>query len=207
MQAFKLVKQHTNRFNDIAESFIGDGADGDVYTIKNDPNKVIKFSVYYIWDNEDLKKIVYSKLSNFREVQLNPSIFAKLYEYSFIAEGKRKIVDGEQDYLLFSCIMEKCFPISEDEMKVFHSILSHEDNNIEKNFSIQKIENMLKGMSIGLDFSHIKIMNFIKKIRSNNIKHTDAHPRNIMKDNLGNFKFIDFDRLKKIDHDLQINYT
>jgi hypothetical protein len=35
--------------------------------------------------------------------------------------------------------MERLNKLSEDEKKVFHSILSHEDNNLRKNFSIKKI--------------------------------------------------------------------
>jgi thiamine kinase-like enzyme len=90
--------------------------------------------------------------------------------------------------------MEKLNKISEDEKKVFHSIMSHEDQNLHKNFSMSKIKNMLQGLSMGLDFDASKIIIFCENLRSTVIHHNDIHPRNIMKDNFGNFKLIDFDR-------------
>jgi len=197
MQAFKLVRKNTNKYSSIVGNLIGEGADGDVYSIKNNLDKVIKFSVYYICRNEDLKKIIYDRLDNFSLVQKNSNLFAKLYEYNYIGSGFRDTVNGSQEYLLFSCVMEKCSKITEDESKVFHSILSHEDNNLNKNYSIDKIKKMLKGLSFGLEFSEEKIICFVKKIKESSIKHTDIHPRNIMKDAFDNFKFIDFDRITK----------
>ena len=91
--------------------------------------------------------------------------------------------------------MDKLNKISEDEKKVFHTILCHEDLNKKKNFSNDKILTMLNGMIKGLDFNFEKVIMFYEAQKSSIIKHNDFHVRNIMKDNFGNFKFIDLDRL------------
>lgn len=195
MQVFKLVKQLTGKYNSIIGKKIGDGADGEVYSIRNDNTKVIKFSVHYLWEKEDIKKTISEKLEAFSQVQSNPNLFAKLYEYSYIGQNSRHTIQGEQDYLLFSYIMEKCNKITVDESKVFHSLISHEDNNLSKDYSIDHINKMLDGLSRGLDFSKSKVIEFITLLKSSSVKYTDIHPRNIMKDYDGNFKFIDFDRI------------
>ena len=92
--------------------------------------------------------------------------------------------------------MEKLLKISEDEAKVFHSILSHEDRGIFKNFSTDKVKKMLHGMQRGLDFDLQKIMLFYEALQNPQILHLDIHPRNIMKDENNNFKLIDLDRLQ-----------
>lgn len=195
MLAFKLVKQCTNKYNNLVGKKIAEGADGEVYHLLNDKNKVIKFSVCYLWKEENPKEIVYSRLEGFSKVQKNPDLFAKLYEYSYVGEGDRDTVNGKQKYLLFSYVMEKCYPITDDEKKVFHSLISHEDNNLVKQFSKEKTIDILKGLSVGLDFDFKLVLDFIDQLQKTTVKYTDIHPRNIMKDALGKFKFIDFDRI------------
>jgi thiamine kinase-like enzyme len=92
--------------------------------------------------------------------------------------------------------MEKLHPLSEDEIKVFHSLVSHEDQNKIKKYSSLEINKILQGLSIGLDFDLHKVMFFCKNLNKLTIQHSDLHPRNLMKDSDGNFKLIDFDRTK-----------
>ena len=63
-------------------------------------------------------------------------------------------------FILHYYIMEKLYTISEDEYKVFHTILSHEDREIKKNWSRKKIEETIKGLSLGLDFDKDKVLSF-----------------------------------------------
>jgi serine/threonine protein kinase len=196
MQAYHLSKKFKNKYHHLIGDKIGDGADGDVYTINNDPSKVIKYVVYYCWNSENLNQVIEQKLATYSAIKADSSLFANLYDYGFIGQDKRITVDGEQDYLLFYCVMEKLDKISPDESKVFHSVVSHEDNNVNKNYSISKIESMLSGLSLGLDFDKGKVVSFIKKIKSCKVKYNDLHPRNIMKDSSGEFKLIDFDRVE-----------
>lgn len=195
MKAFELSKQFNHKYLSLVKEKIGEGADGDCYTISSNIDQVIKFSVYYCWQKENPNQIIKSKLIGYSEIQKYSNLFAKLYEYGFIGKGNRNTVDGNQDYLIFYCLMEKLNKISEDEKKVFHSILSHEDRNIVKKYSLNKISEILSGLSLGLTFDHGKVIEFTRQVMEMKIKYTDIHPRNIMKDKFNNYKFIDFDRI------------
>lgn len=170
---------------------IGDGADGEVFELQD--GKVLKLCIYYDWGEsfsfENLEK-VFSLLKN-----TNCDPFAKVYDFSYLGQYERKLYDGNlQKYYLYYYVMEKLEKISEDEKKVFHSILSHEDRNIKKNFSILKIKKILHGLNMGLDFDMEKVILFCEQILKCKIYHKDMHPRNILKDKNNNFKLIDFDR-------------
>lgn len=200
MQTLKLLHTNNCKINYSIGQEIGfGGADGQVFEISDHKDKVIKISVLY--DNfdsclEDRFKNIYKTLNVLKNIR--PSEYARVYEYEYIGKYNRPFydkVDG-QDYILYYYVMEKLNKISEDEKKVFHSILSHEDRMAIKNFSVSKIKKMLNGLSLGLDFDKEKIILFYEALQNSNIKHLDLHPRNIMKDNFGNFKLIDFDRIK-----------
>lgn len=173
---------------------IGDGADGEVFTIKNSSDKVIKFSIIYEYSvpiEQDLERI--SKVLELLQETI-PSACARVFDFKKLTGSYRNTVSGPQQYFLYYYIMEKCQKISDDEKKVFHTIISHEDRGINKNYSDFELRKVLKGLSIGLDFNLDKVMSFYKSIINCPIIHSDTHPRNIMKDQLGNFKLIDFDR-------------
>jgi len=176
---------------------IGDGADGEVFTLK-DTADVAKFSIYYCWNNENLQQVIDSRLDSSYLVKGNANVFVSLFEFKHLLSGSRTVVNGNQDYAIFFSRMEKLNKISEDEKKVFHSTLSHQDSNVKKDLSLDKISNMLDGLSIGLDFNRKKVFNFIKQVQnlaSIGIQYTDLHPRNIMKTKDGDFKLIDIDRI------------
>lgn len=195
MQALKLAKELIPNLIDSTLEEIGSGADGDVYLLKTDPNKVIKYSVYYCWYEDNIKKLIEQRLAGFAAAQQNSELFVNVYSFNYLGSGKRKVFTGEQDYLLFSCTMEKLNKISEDERRVFHSIVSHEDDNKIKKFSIEKVRSMLQGMKYGLDFDEHQVMLFYKNLLNCKVEYTDLHPRNIMKNKKGEFKLIDIDRI------------
>lgn len=175
---------------------LGEGADGEVFALQGEDDKVIKLSALFnYWDNNlllDFSRIE-SVVKYIQSEQL--PVYSKVYSFTKLAESQREIWGGkQQDYILYSYVMEKCFPLSEDEKKVFHSIVSHEDLGIEKNFSEPAVKKMLNGMSRGLDFDAERVIFFYRNFRKSPIHHMDLHVRNIMKDGLGNFKLIDFDR-------------
>jgi len=91
--------------------------------------------------------------------------------------------------------MEKLNKTTDDEKKVFYSLLSHEDRNVKKNYSLASATDMLRGMQRGLDFDYNKVFRFYRVLKESKFYHMDLHPRNIMKDTDGNFKLIDFDRV------------
>jgi len=171
---------------------LGDGADGEVFEL--DDNKVIKFCVQFDYGYDQLSYDDISKTLSY--IQYNkPHIYARIYSYDYLGKFSRKLYDqSNQEYILYYYIMEKLNEISDDEKKVFHSLISHEDCGILKNYSILKIKQMLQGMSMGLDFDVERVTFFCERLRDSFISHNDLHPRNIMKDKNGNFKLIDFDR-------------
>jgi thiamine kinase-like enzyme len=100
----------------------------------------------------------------------------------------------KQRYVLYYYIMEKLQKITEDEHKVFDSLVSHEDRGKKKNFTPAKVKEMLQGLRKGLDFDAQRVTFFYDNFNKSPVAHLDIHPRNIMKDAAGNFKLIDFDR-------------
>lgn len=179
-------------------SVLGDGADGEVFSITNDNGKVIKLCV--VFESHDTNPIKeYNRIDSVLNYLENNDVraYARVYEHQFIGSYSRIIYGNiTQNYILYYYVMNKLIHISEDESKVFHTILSHEDSEKEKNFSNNQIKKILEGMQRGLDFDAECVKLFIEHLRSTPIFHFDVHPRNIMKDSSGNFKLIDFDRSK-----------
>lgn len=184
---------------------LGYGADGVVYDLKNDSG-VVKFSVLY--DNFEQKSLKdkYNDIINIINyiISKKPQFFCEIFEFKdlgfssrdFLTYVDNKELKIKQNYILYCYKMEKLNKISEDESKVFHTIVSHEDSNKIKKYSSSKIKEILKGLSRGLDFDFEKVILFVDNINKSNIIHCDIHPRNIMKDNYNNYKLIDFDRSK-----------
>ena len=175
--------------------FVGEGADGEIFSLLEDNSKVIKLSILY--GNSEVEKEyrkIHKSLRYLTHTHTEP--YVRVYDHSFLGHFSEKIVGGARDFILFYTIMEKLEKISEDERKIFHSILSHEDKRIIKNFSTAQIEDMLHGMSLGLEFEHDKVILFCEQIKRSSLKHLDIHVRNIMKSSDGNFKLIDLDRVE-----------
>jgi serine/threonine protein kinase len=207
MQVLKLINQNSCHTNHLIGAELGIGADGQVFSLQNEENKVIKFCVKFDYFDTSLKSD-YQNIDKILSYIANkkPLAYAQVYEHDCLGEYSRDMYDGsKQKYILYYYVMEKLSKISEDEKKVFHSILSHEDRNAKKNFSILKIKEMLSGLRLGLDFSSEKIILFCENLNNVSISHNDIHPRNIMKDKNNNFKLIDFDRCT-INKNANFNY-
>ena len=174
---------------------LGDGADGEVFLLEGEDDKVIKLSILVdYWEDYTT---MFSNVENVASFLIHeqPSTYARVFNFSKLVEASRPLYNGSnQKFIIYSYIMEKCFPISEDEKKVFHSIISHEDLGIEKNYSEERVKEMLSGMAVGLDFELERIIFFYRNFKKVPICHRDLHVRNIMKDVSGNFKLVDFDR-------------
>jgi hypothetical protein len=176
------------------------GADGEVFEILDEPKKVIKMGILYERHDRGLENYfnaIQKGLDYMMTVQ--PAAYARVYEHGYLGTYSRKMEywrSGKQSFIIYYYIMEKLRKISEDETKVFHSILSHEDRGIDKNFSSEKVLEMLGGMGRGLDFDVEKVTLFCDNIRGASISHLDIHVRNIMKDDTNDFKLIDLDRIQ-----------
>jgi serine/threonine protein kinase len=183
-------------YYDLLGNEVGAGSDGQVFDIKG-TNKVIKYCILYQDYSNDLHfkfEEIMKAICNIRDY--NPNICARVYEFDFIAYGSRRVFRGlDQKYVMYYYIMEKLSKISEDEKKVFHTILSHEDRGIIKNFKDKELKEILFGLSRGLDFDEERVIIFYNNLKNSPIQHLDIHVRNIMKDSEGNYRLIDFDRV------------
>lgn len=174
------------------------GADGEVFEILNDKKYVIKLSILYDYDSNDILN-EYKRISKVLSAITEQKCYAyaRTYAHGYLGKFHRTIYDGsKQEYILYYYVMEKLNKISDDEKRIFHTILSHEDRGFgfEKKLSMDQIKKILPEMGRSLDFDEPKVIFFCENIDKASIVHNDIHVRNIMKDNFGNFKLIDFDR-------------
>jgi serine/threonine protein kinase len=203
MQVLQLMRRHSIPIDYTLGKECGTGgADGQVFELLNahnlliPTNKVIKYSIIY--DTAIRPATVYmEEIWPVLDMALHmPSdVCVQVYEHGYL--GDHSDEDGRL-FVIYYYVMEKLLEISDDERKVFHSILSHEDRNICKDFSSQKINEMLLGMGRGLDFDAKKIKLFCDNIKKSFLLHQDISPRNILKNANGDFKLIDLDRSKLI---------
>lgn len=179
---------------------LGEGADGEVFSIIDDPFRALKLGILY--ERHDRGFLAYYK--HIEEVLAyligaQPSAYARVYEQGYLGSYSRTMASwksGQQKFIIYYYIMEKLRKITEDERKLFHSILSHEDRGIDKDYPLEKIQEMLQGMSRGLDFDAEKVILFCRNIKEAPVLHLDIHVRNIMKNEAGDFKLIDLDRIE-----------
>lgn len=173
---------------------LGDGADGECLSIVGDPDRVIKLGVLYDRGSQSIQSR-YKKIKQSLEtlIQTQPQAYVRVYEQNYLGTYDRPWCDTRQDFILYFYIMERLNPLSEDERKVFHSILSHEDLGLIKSYPPKKVREMLQGMSKGLDFDVEQVSLFVAQLQAAPLEHLDLHPRNIMKRD-GAFRLIDIDR-------------
>lgn len=176
---------------------LGQGADGEVRELIGQPKKVIKLSVMYDLDySGSFKNDYINKLAVYHKIMRDsPSCLVKLHDYGLIHFGDRLTEVGKQEYVVYYSVMEKLYSISEDESKVFHTIISHEDNNKIKAYSDKELNRILYNFRRGLDFSEEEVKLFHTNLKNCKFRHNDIAVRNIMKNGLGKFKLIDIDRV------------
>lgn len=180
----------------VANKKLGDGADGEVFDIIDEPNKVIKFCVLY-QNSPTHPSVTYKQITEVLDCLIATPLptYASVYSHGYMGEFSRTVWgDQQQTYLIYYYLMEKLHKLTEDESRVLHSLMSHEDREIKKNFSALKIQEMIRGMSRALDFDSERVTFFVDNFKNNQMAHLDIHVRNIMKDWNGNFKLVDFDR-------------
>lgn len=190
------------------DQLLGKGVDGEVFSIIDEPTKVIKFIAMV--DLPNRKRIdsynqllsVCRLICRMKSHDTPVQSYVQVYDYGYL--GMNPSLEGPR-YLLFFYTMEKLREISEDEKRIFHSILSHEDFGKKKDLSSAKVEELISGMS-ALDFDPKKVRLFCDNIKAAPLSHLDMHTRNIMKDDMGNFKLIDLDRVTLENKDGKENY-
>jgi len=203
MMVYKYCKQYCFDKLPVSPIFHNDlslsGRDGEVFEILNHPDKVIKLSIIFEGDCIDVSlQETYDNIFQVLEVikeNLFP-VFGRIYSHGYFGKFSRDTYDGAENFILHYYIMEKLNKISDDEKKVFHTILSHEDLNKNKNYSLLQIKEILFDLAKGLDFDTQKVIDFMEQLPNAPVQHLDLHVRNVMKDIENNFKLIDFNRAK-----------
>lgn len=173
---------------------IGYGVDGEVFSIEGSSDQVIKYCCLY--DIPGIKlSLAFNQIQDvLSHLCESPArIYARVYSYSKLGCFERINV-GVEEFILYYYVMEKLYPLSEDECRVFHTIVSHEDRGIIKDYSREKQQNLIRGMGTALDFDSERVMFFCDNLKKSTVQHLDLHERNIMKDCYGNFKLVDLDR-------------
>lgn len=178
---------------------LGDGADGETFVVADDPTKVLKLSVIYDRFEDSPKEIYFNQIAPVLDYVMlqRPPMCVTVYEHGYLGEYSRKMAHwrkGVQNFVIHYCIMERLSPLSDDEKRALHSLVSHEDRKIEKDLAPKKIKEIVGGLARGLDFDQEKVILFCDQLREAFLSHSDIHPRNIMKDDKGYFKLVDFDR-------------
>lgn len=158
------------------------------------PDQVVKFSILYddfagLSLDEEFAKIQ----KTYQHIIDNPHpTLAKVYSFGELYRGSVEIFEWEQVYVLYYSIMEKLIPLSEQEQKVFKTICSIHNNELEA----RPIETILSELKEWFDVDKEKILAFYNSLSSLDIDHKDVKTDNIMKDNT-NFKLVDFDRVEQ----------
>lgn len=156
---------------------INKGADGFIFDYND---KIVK--LFRVEDYSQVNTVLNYLIENPQDHLVS------IYECGYL--------DKVENYFWMYYICEKLLPISIDEEKVFHTLLSHEDRNLKKDYSADNVKKILRGLAHGLDFDEKKVTILCDAVRNCPIKHLDIHPRNIMKDVNGNFKLVDLTRIK-----------
>lgn len=185
MNILNIFKKYTDFDLSCLGPKLGSGVTGSVFEFKDNAIKLcINYNASLFFDSNQ-------SIINFLLENKDPN-FVKVYNYKLYGPYG----DCDLRFKLSAMVMEKLLKISDDEEKVFHTILSHEDSNKKKNFSNLELKKILKELGCGLDFDEKKVIFFYEGLRNSKIDHPDIHQRNIMKDHLNNFKMVDCEFVK-----------
>lgn len=170
MKLLEILKKHNVELPFTLGKEIGSGVDGQVFEKYGDDSRVIKLSYQ---DN-------FTAFENAWLIHVcQPKHFVSVFDFGCFNDT------------IFWVEMEKLIPLTEDENRLFHTLLSHEDANKQKQFKPE----ILNELANWLILDKQKAQDFCVTATSGPIKQPDLHIRNIMKNSRGDFKIIDLDRL------------
>jgi hypothetical protein len=174
---------------------LGDGADGEVFSLTDQPDRVIKLGVILqrtFRSPEDTYQDMKAVLSAL--VDRQPDAYVRVYQYGELYRGSRPWGNGTQNFLLHYSTMDKLRELKPDERDLFAAILERPDRIISSNYDPAVLERFLQEWRGGLDFDRERVMLLLDRYHAATIEHEDFHQRNIMKDANGDFKLIDLER-------------
>lgn len=168
------------------------GAQGRVFDILNQPDRVIKVSTLYDVDPVLDIDIVFQNISRIYNFIIDraPHHLVKIYNFNYATSGARYTEQGPQKFIIYYSIQEKLYSLSEDEKKIFKTICQAHNNELELSRSLDDIFQELKCWYV---FDYDKVKQFVSNYPHLPINNRDFHRRNILKDIHNNYKIIDFD--------------
>lgn len=177
----KVYSKYNFDFNKyVVGDYIYAGADGEVF---KSSDKIIKF--VEIFDSKKNANLAWNKIKRNIEwvMDNNPSNFVRVEDFGLVQ------VFEDNYSIVYFYLMEKLSDISSDENKLFKNIFKDPKaknlNFCEKDLDSYKY----------FKFDKEKVSNFVLQTKKCKMKHEDIHVKNIMKDDYGNFKFIDLERM------------
>lgn len=198
MQVLKLIEQYCSKnplSSFVLDQELGVGHDGQAFELKNENNQAIKLGLRYL---NDTRAPLIANEKAIRYIINNPfPHYVNLFSFTNLGTYSRPWNNNKYlSFNLYYYTMEKLEKISDDEKKVFHSLVCHEDLNKRKDYSSEEIKLIAKDLNKGLDFNYNKVLDFCLNYKHSLITYPDLHIRNIMKDNSNNFKLVDMDHIK-----------
>lgn len=173
MKPLELLKKHRVPLPFNLGQRLGYGQDGQVFVKKFARKRVIKLST----NQEGFAVLSFLQSKGFSHI-------VPILKFNIL-------LNNATDWVHF-VEMERLFPLSEEEQKAMHTLLSHEDANKRKEFNPQALHDLSQWLS----FDERKMRDFCLAVTSGPIRHLDLHPRNIMRDRNGYYRLIDLDRLE-----------
>jgi serine/threonine protein kinase len=190
---------------------LGQGNDGEVFALADEPDNAIKFSVLYAPFGEEPYDIYRQRVLPVIQyvMQTQPYVCVRVFEHQYLGCYSRPMAlwqKEQQQFVLHYSIMEKLEPLTQDETKVFHTLISHEDRNVFKDLAPDVVAQKLHGLARGLDFDPAVVTLFLEQLHTmaarrlqerdhqTQLVHRDLEPRNIMKDKTGHYRLIDLDK-------------
>lgn len=197
MSAFEKFKQISKEPIPLVGERLGEGTQGEVFSLLDDPNKVIKFAYLEskkdkcTGKNEVIKSSFLSVMGYLKKHYF--SCFPKVYHYGVLDIYNDKSYSGNV-HLSFS-VVEKLEKLSEDEAFMIESIVSHIENCCS---DLERIEFIIRrhcdNYNINLNIK--KFMRFYTQLICVPVIHNDMCGSNFMIDEYGDYKLIDFDRAR-----------
>jgi serine/threonine protein kinase len=172
---------------------LGNGSNGEAYLLND--GTVLKVSVLMDWGNEgfDVREEYARIWWLLRQVKQEiPPHLVRIFDLGVLACGQL----DKQPYTIYYYRMEHLQPLTEDEYKVFQTVISHEDRQLIKRYQPAELSAVLQGLEKGLEFDLDRVKDFYHHIQFSRFKHLDLHPRNVLKAKDGEFKLIDLDRMR-----------
>ncbi len=172
---------------------LGRGADGQVFSLPNQPDRVWKLSIVHEVSESLCQLELKKNIRNYEWIRdyEHPNI-TKVFDVQYIGSGTRETYYLNY-FAAFYSVMERLVDLSNDDFKVISTLLQYEYTGPE---SLKKFPDVVWELNSFLNFDTDKVMEFHQFLTDCPIRHKDLGLSNVMKDTKGNFKLIDFDRIE-----------